>query len=146
MIPPRRTRTGRLIGLGALIALVIGVGAALWSMRPPEVTMPSPPRLDPGEDPVERTLRGLPADSVAIKWRWRDEVAGVEYADLDPDRRELFLRFANTRPCDCGCGYSLAGCKASDMECDDSGRLLAALLDSLRAGRIPAREGLRERP
>jgi hypothetical protein len=139
-------KPSRWIGAGVITALAVGVGVALWSTRPPSARVPDPGAIAAGEDPVARSLETLPPDSTAIKTRWLDDVTGVFYDDLDPARRETFVRFANARFCDCGCGYTLAGCKASDMECGNSGLALEALLDSLRSGRSPSLDGIRERP
>ena len=87
-----------------------------------------------------------PPDSSAIKSAWQEEVRGADLTRLSARSRELFLRFANAERCTCGCGYTLAGCLASDMTCEVSGARVAELLDSLRAGRIHDTHGLRERP
>jgi len=86
------------------------------------------------------------ADSAALRVRWVDDVKGLEFADLDPRRREVFLRFANARSCTCGCGYTLAGCRAYDPTCEVSLPLAQALLDSVRSGAVSSARGLRERP
>lgn len=106
------------------------------------------PRVDPSLSlpPGHPTVGTHPVDSTAIKHRWLDEVRGVEIASLDPDQRALFVRFANARECTCGCGYTLAGCKASDMTCEVSGAALEALRDSIRTGKIVVARGIRERP
>ena len=85
-------------------------------------------------------------DSAELKTRWHDEVRGVDLAGLDGARRELFVRYANAGMCTCGCGYTLAGCKASDMSCEISGARLEALRDSIGAGWIRDAKGIRERP
>jgi hypothetical protein len=118
----------------------------------------------PGDAVIEQALRlapaapdtgagadGLPAghppaDSTAFKHRWLDEVRTFDLTALPARQRTLFLRFANARECTCGCGYSLAGCRASDMTCEVSGAALAALLDSIRTGAITRARGIRERP
>lgn len=86
------------------------------------------------------------ADSAAIRARWVDDVKGLEFADLDPGRREVFLRCANARSCTCGCGYTLAGCRTYDPTCEVSLPLAQALLDSVRSGAVSSARGLRERP
>jgi hypothetical protein len=101
---------------------------------------------------VERALRlareNAPAivDSTAIKNAWHDEVTGVDLGALPGARRSIFLRFANAERCTCGCGYTLAGCLASDMTCEISRSSVSALLDSVNAGRISNARGVRERP
>jgi hypothetical protein len=87
-----------------------------------------------------------PLDSTAFKERWLDEVRGVDLAGLDSTQRDRFVRFANAGRCTCGCGYTLAACRASDMTCEVSGARLAALLDSIRAGHLTRTRGIRSRP
>jgi hypothetical protein len=85
-------------------------------------------------------------DSTAIKSAWHDDISGVDVTGLTPKQHDIFLRYANSERCTCGCGYTLAGCKASDMSCEVSGSAIAALLDSVRSGQIRSARGLRERP
>ena len=145
---------------------VLALGAwALWQQYHPAAVPPAPPPTaaelaDPGGDVVAKAMRGVdgrvagsgapgsgaPVDSAAIKARWQDEVRGADLTGLDERHRELFLRFANAERCTCGCGYTLAGCKASDMSCEVSGALIEALLDSIRTGKIRSAAGLRVRP
>jgi hypothetical protein len=146
--------------VAALVILLAGVGVAIWQSRPAGVTIVPPrststaPGSEPGGDVVgqalqqSRSVQGTqtPIDSVAFKRRWLDEVRGIDVAGLDPAKLELFLRFANAEHCTCGCGYTLAGCRASDMTCEVSGARLGALLDSVRAGRITRARGIRSRP
>jgi hypothetical protein len=58
----------------------------------------------------------------------------------------VFLRLVNTRFCTCDCGYTLGACRNFDTTCEVSGPIVAALLDSVRAGHAFSVEGLRERP
>jgi hypothetical protein len=58
----------------------------------------------------------------------------------------LFVRLVNGEQCTCGCGYTLAGCRASDMTCEISSVRVEALYDSVRAGHITSGRGTRERP
>lgn len=157
-IPP----TGRAhwVALVALAILAAGLGVAAWQSRPahppgfPSRTTRPAPGAEPGAEVIEEALRQSPSvegaqtpvDSAAFKQRWLDEVRGVDLAGLDSARFELFLRFANAERCTCGCGYTLAGCRASDMTCDVSGPRLDALLDSVRAGHIRRARGIRARP
>lgn len=126
------------------MALVLA-GAALaigqWKRVPPAPAAP-----DTSEAAIGQALTLAPVDSVAYKSRWLDEVRGLEYEDLDATKRELFLRHANAQRCECGCGYTLAACLASDMTCEESRPRAQALLDSVRAGRIATAAGLRARP
>ena len=87
-----------------------------------------------------------PIDSTAFKQRWLDEVRGIDLTGLDAAQRERFLRFANAGRCTCGCGYTLAACRASDMTCEVSGARLEALRDSIRAGQLTRMRGIRARP
>jgi len=157
-----RAEAGRVhwLALVAIAVLVAGVGIAWRQSRVPRVPgyqaapasepTTGPLGEPPGEPPgqvVEQALRQAARfDSTAFKQRWIDEVRGADLSGLDSTRRELFLRFANAEQCTCGCGYTLAGCRASDMTCDISGPRIAALLDSVRAGRIHGARGIRSRP
>lgn len=147
---PHSSQSGRVhwLAVVAVAVLIAGVGIAWRESRVPRLpesaTTPVP---EPAEQVVEQALRqAAPFDSTAFKQRWIEEVRGADLLGLDPARREVFLRFANAEQCTCGCGYTLAGCRASDMTCDVSGPRIAALLDSLRAGRIHGARGIRSRP
>ena len=160
--PDRRAAVTR--ALLALAAMALAV--AVWRAQRPG-TMPTPSATGGGgnapevlsaadsagsDADVERALElaraGAPAavDSTAIKSAWHDEVRGVDVSALSSARRSIFLRFANAERCTCGCGYTLAGCLASDMTCEISRSSIAALLDSVNAGRITGARGVRERP
>jgi len=132
------------VGLVALAALALGLWAARGSFAP----RGGPPAAEPDDDVVARAMAGVtaPVDSAEIKSRWHDEVRGVDLEGLDAAQLELLVRFANARGCTCGCGYTLAGCKASDMSCEESGARLEALRDSIRAGQLRSATGIRERP
>lgn len=136
------------LALVAIAVLIAGIGIAWQQSHVPRV--PEPPATaveEPGGPVVDQALRqAAPFDSAAYKQRWIDEVRGADLLGLDPKRREMFLRFANAQQCTCGCGYTLAGCRASDMTCDISGPRIDALLDSVRAGRIHDARGIRARP
>ncbi len=129
-------RTSRVIGAIAVLLLVAGVGVAAWQWRasmrgPAPLPQPAAPAGEPrGERAIEEALSQAAPDSDS----------------LPAAKREIFLRYANAESCTCGCGYTLAGCRASDMSCDISGGRLAALMDSVRAGAIANARGLRERP
>jgi len=153
--------------VGVLLALAaLALAVAVWrAVRPSTVPAPqttgarsSTPGLlsaadSAGSDAdVERALElaraSAPAraDSTAIKNAWHDEVRGVDLVALSGARRSIFLRFANAERCTCGCGYTLAGCLASDMTCEISRSSIAVLLDSVNAGRVTSARGVREPP
>ena len=146
------------VAIVAIVALIAGIAIAWRQSRVPRLPEPGQGTAPAGgavEEPsgpvVEQALRQAgpapPAiDSTAYKQRWIDEVRGADLAGLDHARRELFLRFANAEQCTCGCGYTLAGCRASDMTCDVSGPRIEALLDSVRSGKITSARGIRLRP
>ena len=98
------------------------------------------------DDPIHRGLRPAVDDSAAIKARWVDDIPGFDVADLSAARREIFVRFANAERCTCGCGYTLAACRAFDSSCEVSAPRVQTLLDSVRAGRITSAAGVRKRP
>jgi hypothetical protein len=146
------------VAIVALVVLIAGIAIAWRQSRVPRVPELSqgppgaaPTAPEPAGPVVEQALQqAAPAlaiiDSTAYKQRWIEEVRGADLSGLDHARRELFLRFANAQECTCGCGYTLAGCRASDMTCDVSGPRIEALLDSVRSGRIASARGIRARP
>ena len=143
------------LALAILAALLVGLAAwaTSWHRTPGwpfmprgEARGPAPADTAVDDAAIGRALAMTTPDSAAIKSRWQDDARGIDYADLDPGRREIFLRFANAERCTCGCGYTIAGCLASDMTCEVSGAMARALLDSVRAGRIRSAKNLRARP
>ena len=154
---PRSPGSGRTrwIGVVAVLVLAIGVDVGVrQSRRPPDpAPIPAPPPMPaglpdtmPGGDVVDQALQNAGLDSAVIKSRWIEDVHGVDLAGLPPARREIFLRYANAERCTCGCGYTLAGCRSTDMSCEVSGPHLMALLDSVKTGRITSTRGIRARP
>lgn len=129
-----------------LVALALGLGVWLAAMKrtAPPVAGGVPNTAAPRESVGVATGPGL--DSTAIKSRWVQDISGIDLAGLDPRKQAIFLRFANAERCTCGCGYTLAGCRASDMDCDVSGPHLLALLDSVKTGRIRSADGIRQPP
>jgi len=97
------------------------------------------------EGVVDRALR-LAAIDTTRKTEWVDDIPDLELASLTPAQRMLFLRIANGRRCGCGCGFTLAGCRRFDTECEVSGPRAAALFDSVRHGQLTRAEGLAAAP
>ncbi|HTM57904.1 MAG TPA: hypothetical protein VL123_05755 [Candidatus Udaeobacter sp.] len=156
MKPFRLNASGRVspIALIVIAAFIVGLAAwaASWHRLPLQTAASAPRKILAPEDTavtdraIDRALAVTQLDSVAYKSRWLDQVRGFDLSSLDAKKREVFLRFANAERCTCGCGYTLAGCKASDMTCEVSGASLQALLDSVRAGRVTSARGVRSRP
>ena len=147
--PSGRIRWFAIFGVAGLIA---GLVAAWWYARPPR---PAPrPRAasvpDSGlampDDAIHRRFRRTADDSTAIKTRWVDEIPGFDLVALSASQREIFARFANAERCTCGCGYTLAACRAFDSSCDVSAPRVQTLFDSVKAGRIRSAARIRERP
>ena len=88
-----------------------------------------------GEDVVARALRLAAIDSTHKK-EWVGDIPDLDLAALTPGARATFLRIANGRMCTCGCGFTLAGCRRFDNECEVSGPRAQALFDSVRAGQL----------
>ncbi|HTK32160.1 MAG TPA: hypothetical protein VL332_09370 [Candidatus Saccharimonadaceae bacterium] len=160
---PRSRQDGRvhIIALAVLGLFILGLAAWYVSWRrtptaaqvssasaPPVAAMPDTSSDAPIDQALgaARRATGATIDSTAYKNRWLDEVRGMDLGGLPGRQKELFLRYANAQHCTCGCGYTLAGCKASDMSCEISGGRLEALLDSVRTGRITSARGVRARP
>jgi hypothetical protein len=142
----------RWIAILVVAVLIAGLGTAWWYARPqPPRPVASAPEAgtslpDMPDDAIHRRLEHAPDDSTAIKTRWVDEVPGFDLAGMDSARREIFVRFANAERCTCGCGYTLAACRAFDSSCEVSAPRVQSLLDSVRAGRIRSATGIRKRP
>lgn len=100
---------------------------------------------DSGEDVVDRALRLAAIDSTR-KTAWVDDIPDLDLAALTAGGRETFLRIANGRRCGCGCGFTLAGCRRFDSECEVSGPRALALYDSVRGGRLTDAGGFPARP
>lgn len=131
--------------LGVLAAVALAVVAIRGSFMQPVRREPAP-IAEPGGDVVQRALELAEPDSVRLKTAWVDEIPDLELAALTGPVRETFLRIANGRMCDCGCGYTLAGCRRYDTTCPVSGPRAKALFDSVKTGRIKASHGYPERP
>jgi hypothetical protein len=151
--PRGQAGSSRWIGIVAVLVLVLGVSVAVrqWraaAPRPAPSEAPAPaPAEEPPEGVVEEALMQIPgADSSLVKTRWMDEIKGVDASALNPDQLELFVRYANARPCTCGCGYTLAACRTFDPTCPVSGPMVEAMRDSILAGYVRSADGLRERP
>jgi hypothetical protein len=145
----------RWIALGSLAVLAAGVAAAYLHGRvpPPSAPVAAAPESLVVEPPegveiaIEQAFKQLPGgEERAERVRWVGEIPGLAYDDLAPERREIFLRFANAERCTCGCGYTLAGCRVYDSTCETSQPLIVALLDSVRAGQIASAAGIRPVP
>ncbi len=141
----------RILGLvGALAGVALGAVVLHRSfglpmrVRPPGGSVTTTPE-DAGEDVVGRALR-LAAIDTTKKREWVDEIPDLDLAALTPGERETFLRIANGRACTCGCGFTLAGCRRFDTECEFSGPRASALFDSVHSGKLTRADGYRERP
>jgi hypothetical protein len=142
---PRRL-SPRWIAFLALLVLGAGLGIASRQWRPP--AGPSPAGIlapaDTAGDPIPRALKQ--ASGADEKSRWVDDLPELDLASLDPARREIFLRAANSRRCTCDCGYTLAACRIFDSSCEKSLPRVRALFDSVAHGLLADAAGLRERP
>jgi hypothetical protein len=151
-LPDSPDRTGLrrlLIMLAAIVLIAAGVLLARFAAPPPAPPLsPAPPPapvVAGGETRAQRNAR-LSTIGEDKKSEWVDEIPGADASALPPERREVFLRFANAERCSCGCGFTLAACRRFDQECDVSGPRVQRLLDSVTAGQIPDARGVRERP
>jgi hypothetical protein len=146
---PKLSRPVRLVVPAALL-LVFATAVYVWSGRlarrpdaaPPPAEAPATAEID---DAVERALRLAGVDSTR-KNEWVDDIPGADVTALSAGQRERFVRLANTLRCSCGCGFTLAACRAFDPTCEDSAPRLAELADSVAAGHYASARGLRERP
>jgi len=138
------------IGVAAVFALLAGV--AVWVSETHAPSAP-PSRTAAGdldmpadsESIVEQALAQVPVDSTELRNRWLDTVPGLNVSMLSAAQRERLVRVANSRRCTCGCGFTVATCRAFDATCPVSGPYVEELRDSVRRNLIPA-AGLRRRP
>jgi len=137
----------------AVVALVVYalVTVALQWRKPAPRPAPAPVNvaaLDTATSDrvVNEALGQIPVDSAAIKNGWRDEVGGVDLATFTPQQREIMVRAANSERCTCGCGFTLAACRAYDLTCPVSLPRVEALADSVKRGLIASARGLRTKP
>jgi len=136
--------------LGALVVIAGGLTAAWLLSRHPATPRPGAsgaptPVADTSDAIIGQALRDAPIDSTEIKHRWQDEIPGLDVAMLTPAQQQLLVRVANSEMCTCGCGFTLAACRAYDTTCPVSGPRMEALRDSVHAGQIRTR-GWRARP
>ena len=131
--------------LGSLAGVVLGAvvlhqsfGLPVRVGPPAGGTVATPD--DAGEDVVARALR-LAAVDTTKKREWVDEIPDLDLAALTPAEREVFTRIANGRACTCGCGFTLAGCRRFDSECEFSGPRASALYDSVHSGTLTRADG-----
>ena len=139
------SRPLRIIAFLAVLAAGVLASMAIRQSLSPGARRVAETPPAPEEDVVARALDIARGDSTH-KEQWVDEVPDLELASLPPTARETFLRIANGRRCDCGCGYTLAACRRFDSTCDVSGPRARALFDSVRAGQVSDASGFRERP
>jgi hypothetical protein len=145
-----RTPLRILAVVGALAGVVLGAVVLHGSFGLPmrvgpsaEGTVATPD--DAGEDVVARALR-LAAIDTTKKRQWVDDIPDLDLAALRPAGREVFTRIANGRACTCGCGFTLAGCRRFDSECEFSGPRASALYDSVQAGKLTRADGYPVKP
>lgn len=142
----------RFIAPLAVFVLVFGIGVAFreplsawWGQRQPARAPVVIGADDLPEDAVERALRLAGVDSTRRN-EWVEAVPGIEVAQLSAARRETFIRHANAQRCTCGCGFTLAACRAFDPSCEVSLPIVQSLLDSVSRGLVVEARGLRTRP
>jgi hypothetical protein len=149
-----RRRALRAASFVALAALAAGVGVAVMQWRRPIEAPASGREIDPApaatadvdEAAIEQALRQQPVTNGDDRHRWVSVVPGIDVSGLTARQREVFVRFANAERCTCGCGYSLAGCRAYDPSCEVSGPIVLALRDSVARGLVADASHLRRPP
>src|ERR1041385_1530542 len=95
-----------------LVAGVLGLAAAAVAIQrwhrpaaPVAKIITRVPEREGGEDVVARALR-LASIDPKHKDQWVDDIPDLDLAALAPGARATFLRVANGRRCDCGCGFT----------------------------------------
>jgi hypothetical protein len=131
--------------VGALAVVALGAVVLHRSFSQPVREAPAPATDDLGEDVVARALR-LGGIDTTKKREWVDDIPDLDLAALPPKARETFTRIANGRACTCGCGFTLAGCRRFDSECEFSGPRASALFDSVRSGKLSRADGYPAKP
>lgn len=133
-----------------IAALAGGLSVWISQSRPPRPASVPPASTSPADEDtsdavIDQALAQVPVDSTELRNRWLDEVRFADVSALTESQRDLFVRAANTRRCTCGCGFTLATCRAYDTTCPVSGGYVETLIDSVRHGWVRDR-GLRARP
>ena len=141
LVLARRPRPGEVVPSDAAITQALQQAREDTAAAPGAVPAPRAPTRGDVAAP-----RAGASDSAAEKSRWVHFVKGFDVSDLSRERRELFVRFANAERCTCGCGYTLAGCRAYDPTCPISEPRVQKLLDSVRAGLYASPPNVRRRP
>jgi hypothetical protein len=153
MIPHSASERGRVhwVAIVALVVLAAGLGVAATQWRSPGKNPGPAPKIgiavpaDTSDAVIGEALAQVPVDSTELKNRWLDEIPGLDVSMLTHAQHERLVRVLNSYRCTCGCGFTLATCRAYDLTCPVSGPRVEALRDSVRAGLVPVK-GLRERP
>ena len=150
--PMCSSERGRVPWVMLVVIAALAGGLSVWisQSRPPRpATVPSlttsPIVEDTSDAVIDQALAQVPVDSTELRNRWLDEVRFADVSALTESQRDLFVRAANTRRCTCGCGFTLATCRAYDTTCPVSGGFVETLIDSVRRGWVRDR-GLRARP
>lgn len=136
----------RLLAMLGVLAVVALAVVSIRGQFAPNGRRAAPDLEMPSGDVVSRALELAQPDSVRLKTAWVDDIPDLALAALGERGRETYLRIANGRMCDCGCGYTLAGCRRYDTTCPVSGPRARALYDSVRTGRIARADEYPERP
>src|SRR5262249_62138565 len=118
-------------------------GVGTWTRHQSKAPADPGAPTDPSEGAIGRALGHAKDDSLS---RWVSDIPGADLSGLDAREQRIFVRFANAERCTCGCGYTLAACRAFDSSCEVSSPRVQSLLDSVRAGRIRSTTGIRKRP
>jgi hypothetical protein len=66
-----------------------------------------------------------------------DDIAVVNFSDLDASEKRSALQAANRARCTCGCGMTLAQCVATDMTCPVRDRNIDEIRGMVRAADRP---------
>ncbi len=133
--------------LGSVVLAAIAIrGSFHMPLRSPAANSRAGGAEAPDDAVIQQALDLAIPDSTRRKTAWVDEIPDLDLAALPDPVRETFLRVANGRMCDCGCGYTLAGCRRYDSTCPVSGPRARALYDSVRTGRLASAGDHPKRP
>src|SRR5436190_1492865 len=125
--------------LGLLLVLASVVTASAETQPAPAAAAPAPVVVAPAA-----TGAATPTAGPIIY----TEVPGADLSKLNEAQKKMALAIMNEERCNCGCGFTVAGCRHKDQACPVSPGLATSVVADILAGKSEAdiRKGLAPKP